>query len=98
MAGLLYKDFIGIRGKRILWILIRCTMLFLVLRLAFPGNVGNVMTWGMVESEAGEPAEITVGELRDSFLVMIPMFLIACGITLPSTWTTAICRNDEKKK
>ena len=98
MAGLLYKDFIGIRGKRILWILIGCTMLFLALRLAFPGNVTNAMAWGMVENETGEPAEITVGELRDSFLVMIPMFLIACGIALPSTWTTAICRNDEKNK
>lgn len=106
MAGLLYKDFIGIRGKRLLWILIGCTMLFLVLRLAFPGNVSNVMTGGMVEnetgelteSETGEAVEITVGDLRDAFLVMVPMFLIACGMALPSTWTAAICRNDEKNK
>ncbi|MBD5494144.1 MAG: hypothetical protein HDR12_07160, partial [Lachnospiraceae bacterium] len=98
MAGLLYKDFIGINGKRIVWILIGATLLFIILRLVFPGNVSTVMGFGMVENEAGELVEMTVGELRDSFLVMIPMLLIACGIALPSTWTTAICRNDEKNK
>lgn len=98
MAGLLYKDFIGIGGKKILWILIGCTMLFLALRLVFPGNVDTVMLGGMVENEAGELVEMTVGELRDYFLVLIPMLLITCGITLPATWTIAICRNDEKNK
>lgn len=73
MAGLLYKDFIGIKGKRILWILFGCTVLFLALRLAFP-------------------------EIWDSFLVTLPMLLIVCGITLPSMWTAAICRNDERHK
>ena len=98
MAGLLYKDFIGINGKRIVWILIGATLLFLILRFIFPGNVDTVMLGGMVENEAGELVEMTVGELRDYFLVLIPMLLIACGIALPSTWTTAICRNDEKNK
>ena len=98
MAGLLYKDFIGINGKRIVWILIGATLLFIILRFVFPGNVSTVMGFGMVENEAGELVEMTVGELRDSFLVMIPMLLIACGIALPSTWTTAICRKDEKNK
>lgn len=98
MAGLLYKDFIGINGKRIVWILIGVTLLFIILRFVFPGNVDTVMAWGMVENEAGELVEMTVGDFRDSFLVMIPMLLIACGIALPSTWTIAICRNDEKNK
>ena len=98
MAGLLYKDFIGIKGKRIVWILFACTTLFLVLRLAFPGTVSTVMANGMKELETGELVELTVGELRDSFLVTLPMLLIVCGIMLPSTWTAAICRNDEKNK
>lgn len=98
MAGLLYKDFVGINGKRIVCILIGATLLFLILRFIFPGNVGTVMGWGIVENEAGELVEMTVGDFRDSFLVLIPLGLIACGITLPSTWTTAICRNDEKNK
>lgn len=96
MAGLLYKDFIGIKGKRIVWILFGCTVLFLALRLAFPGNVTTVMPEGMKESETGDLAALTIGELRDSLLVTFPMLLVVCGITLPSTWTAAICRNDEK--
>lgn len=96
MAGLLYKDFIGIKGKRIVWILFGCTVLFLILRLAFPGNVNTVMAGGMKETETGEMVELTVGELRDSFLVTLPMLLIVYGIMLPSAWTAAICRNDEK--
>lgn len=98
MAGLLYKDFIGIKGKRILWILFACTVLFLVLRLAFPGNVTTVMAWGMKELETGELTPLTVGELRDSFLVTLPMLLVVYGIMLPSMWTAAICKNDEKNK
>lgn len=98
MAGLLYKDFVGIRGKRIVWILFGCTVLFLVLRMVFPGNVSTVTYGGMKESETGELVNLTVGELRDSFLVTLPMLLAVCSITLPSAWTAAICRNDEKNK
>ena len=90
MAGLLYKDFIGIRGKRIVGILAGCTVLFLIVRFVFPGNVTAALAGGMKESEAGE--------LRDSVLATLPMLLVVCGMTLPSTWTAAICRNDEKNK
>lgn len=75
MAGLLYKDFIGIKGKRIVWILTGCTVLILILRFVFPKN-----------------------ELGDFFLMMPPMLLVVYGITLPSMWTAAICRNDERSK
>ncbi len=90
MAGLLYKDFIGIKGKRIVGILAGCTVLFLIVRFVFPGNVTTALAEGMKGSETGE--------LRDSLLVTLPMLLVVCGMTLPSTWTAAICRNDEKNK
>lgn len=107
MAGLLYKDFVGIRGQRVLLILFGCTLVFMVLRLLFPGtdfmiSVGvtgsaeTISSVGMVENEAGELAEITVGELRDSFLVMPPLLFIVVGLSLIPTWTAAICRHDEK--
>lgn len=98
MAGLLYKDFIGIRGKRILWIIAGCTLFFLVLRFLFPGNVSTVTSLGMVENEAGELVEMTAGELRDSMLVQLPLLFIVSGFVLSSTWTAAICRHDEKNK
>ena len=79
MAGLLFKDFAGIKGKLILWILSGCTVLFLILRFVLPGNMSGAM-----------------GELYDSLLMAFPGLLAAVGLFLPSMWTTAICKNDEK--
>lgn len=98
MAGLLYKDFIGIKGKKIIWILAGCTVLFLIIRLALPGNVETVAMGGMKESATGELANMTVGDVRDFFMVNVPLLLFTVGLTLPSGWTAAICRNDEKHK
>lgn len=98
MAGLLYKDFIGIKGKRIIWILVGCTLLFLILRFMFPGNVTATMSGVMSESETGELAEMTVGEFRDTLLMTPPLLLMVCGISLIFTWTAAICRHDERNK
>lgn len=98
MAGLLYKDFVGIKGRRLLWLLAGCTLIFLILRFLFPGNSDEVMSGIMTENEAGELIRLTVGDFRDSLLVMLPMLFIVCGFFLPSTWTAAICRHDEKNK
>lgn len=98
MAGLLYKDFVGIRGRRILWIFAGCTLFFLLLRFLFPGNVSTVASFGMAENEAGELVEMTVGELRDSLLIQLPLLFIVSGFMLLSTWTAAICRHDEKNR
>lgn len=98
MAGLLYKDFIGIKGRRIVWIITGLTLAFLILRFLFPGYETTVMADGWAENEAGELVKMTVGELRDSLLVMLPLLFIASGFFLPSTWTAAICKYDEKNK
>ena len=98
MAGLLYKDFVGIKGRRIVLLLAGFTVLFLILRFLFPGNVDAVMSGVMTENEAGELVGLTVGDFRDSLLVMLPMLFIVCSFFLPSTWTAAICRHDEKNK
>ncbi len=98
MAGLLYKDFVGIKGRRIVLLLAGFTVLFLILRFLFPGNVDAVMSGVMTENEAGELVRLTVGDFRDSLLVMLPMLFIVCSFFLPSTWTAAICRHDEKNK
>lgn len=122
MAGLLYKDFVGIRGRRIVFILMGCTFAFWILRFLFPGNVDSdvhgiagvnadtvistdrtesaaaVTSFGMVEDEAGELVELTVGELRDSLLIMLPLLFIVAGLSLIPTWTAAICRHDETNR
>lgn len=98
MAGLLYKDFVGIKGRRIVWIIAGFTLAFLILRFLFPGNETTVMSDGWAENETGELVKLTVGELRDAFLVMLPLLFIVVSFFLPSTWTVAICRHDEKNK
>ncbi len=122
MAGLLYKDFVGIRGRWIVFILMGCTFAFWILRFLFPGNVDSdvhgiagvnadtvistdrtesaaaVTSFGMVEDEAGELVELTVGELRDSLLIMLPLLFIVAGLSLIPTWTAAICRHDETNR
>ncbi|MCM1327016.1 MAG: ABC-2 transporter permease [Bacteroidales bacterium] len=101
MAGLLYKDFISIKGKRIVWIFTVCTILFLSLRLTFPGNVNANMAGGSMgirETENGEFVAVTIGDFQDFLLMIPPMLLVACGLILPSIWTTSICKNDETNK
>lgn len=98
MAGLLYKDFIGIKGKRILWILFGLTAAFAILRFLLPGDIDMPMAWGQIESADGELRELTVGAFYDSILILFPLFFIMAGIALPSTWTELICRHDEKNK
>lgn len=98
MAGLLYKDFIGIKGKRVLWILFGLTAAFTILRFLLPGDIDMPMAWGQMENADGELKELTVGAFYDSILIMLPLFFIMVGIALPSTWTELICRHDEKNK
>ena len=38
MGGLLYKDFISVKGKLNVWTMVVLTVLFLVLRVQFPGT------------------------------------------------------------
>lgn len=98
MAGLLYKDFVGIKGKRIVWVFVLLTIAFLILRFIFPGNIDTDVSGILMENEVGDLVEMPAGALIDSFLVMLPMLLVVCGMFFPMMWTTAICRNDEKNK
>lgn len=38
MGGLLYKDFVAAKGKKLVWILVIATIVFTVLRMLFPGT------------------------------------------------------------
>lgn len=98
MEGLLYKDFIGIKGKKMVWILMGCTVLFMIVRLAFPGNVDTMAMGVMTEGEAGELVNMTVGDMRDMLLVTVPLLFIVVCFTLVPSWTAAICGNDERNK
>lgn len=98
MAGLLYKDFAGIKGKYVIWLLLGLTVFFLVIRFIMPGDAEEVIGGVARENEAGELVNLTIGELADSLLILLPLLFIACNLCLPSMWTVRICKNDEKHK
>lgn len=90
MAGLLYKDFVGIKGKIIVMILGLATIFFLVVRIIFPGGTDGRTQY------ANE--FVSDGEVNDIILMLCVLMLIFVGFFMISSWTVAICRNDEKCK
>ena len=82
MAGLLYKDFVGIKGKITVILFSLATIFFLVVRIIFPGVTDAVSD----------------GEVNDIILMLCVLMLIFVGFFMISSWTVAICRNDEKCK
>ena len=44
MGGLIYKDFVAVRGKRLAWILSSLTAVYIMLRMFFPGteDINNI--------------------------------------------------------
>ena len=82
MAGLLYKDFVGIKGKITVILFSLATIFFLVVRIIFPGVTDSVSD----------------GEVNDIILMLCVLMLIFVGFFMISSWTVAICRNDEKCK
>ena len=91
MGGLLYKDFLSVKGKKISVIILALTLFFLALRLALPGtDVGN-----MVFNSTNQPS----GEMTfDFFLWVFPFLFAFCSLGLPSIWTKALIANDNKNK
>ena len=50
MGGLLYKDFVSIKGKRVSITIIIIVLLFLLFRVIFPGNGYNEVFMAMTFS------------------------------------------------
>ncbi len=63
MSGMLYKDFLAVKGKRILVAVLVCTLLFTALRLALPGADMVKNTSG-----TGEEMRFVDGNMIDGFL------------------------------
>ena len=71
MAGLLYKDFVGIKGRTHVIVLSISTLIFLAFRVLFPGNSGEV-------GEFIDFGGITVSPL----IVVITVMLISRSTTM----------------
>ena len=74
MGGLLYKDFLAVKGKKMAIIIFALTLVFLVLRLALPGADSD-MTQQMG------------GALYDFFLWTFPACFVIYSAFIPSVFT-----------
>ena len=91
MGGLLYKDFVSIKGKRVSITIIIIVLLFLLFRVIFPGNGYNEVFTAMTET--GEMINIV-----DTFFVMsLPVFLYTFIMLVSLSFNKTISY-DEKNK
>lgn len=91
MAGLLYKDFVSVSGKKIVTVLTCLTILFIVLRMVFPGTTEHALF--LVENEEGEIVNI----LDVAFVVVVGCFLLAiCSIL--NGWVGKLVEGDDRNK
>ena len=91
MGGLLYKDFVSLRGKRFLLVLITLTFAYTILRINFPGT--SEISGFIATNEAGEKINII-----DSFFSIATFFILYFGCYFINTWSSKILVFDEKNK
>lgn len=89
MSGLLYKDFVAIKGKRLVWILIIATVVYTALRMAFPGTV----YMDMVTNDSGE-----TGNLIDILFITGEFGVIWMGGWVINLFGLKTIQFDEKNK
>lgn len=93
MGGLLYKDFVSVNriGKvKVTWLYTILTLVFIVLRIAFPGTSNDVDF--LVTNEAGDQ---TINIMDSFFLMVYGVMLIS---SLSFVGVSKIMGNDEKNK
>lgn len=91
MAGLLYKDFVSIKGKKLCFFGLFIGVLFVALRILFPGY--RELADFMMTNEQGE-----LVNLVDAFFSMVPLFLMICLCGLLNGFVGKIVEDDEKHK
>lgn len=91
MGGLLYKDFVSINGKKLVWILIIGTVLFFGLRVAFPGTMNQEAFLTMTED--GQEMN-----LLDYLFFSIFACCIIGILGLMNGWVAKIVDGDTKNK
>lgn len=94
MGGLLYKDFVSvnrINKVRLTWILTVVTVLYIALRIVFPGTA-DVQEL-LVENDEGQIVNI----IDSFFLTALGLFIVGI-LGLMNGWTAKIIESDDKNK
>ena len=91
MGGLLYKDFVSVRGKRFVCFLCIFTLIFILIRVMFPGD----RFLDDFEAIAEDGSRIN---LIDIILEMFACIFIFMNMLFINRWTMEICGSDENNK
>ena len=91
MAGLLYKDFVAVKGKKLILIFSVLTVLYVVLRMAFPGTVEN--EFFMAENVKGDRVN-----LLDTFFAQGELMIIWMGGLYMNLTCSQLPGLDEKNR
>lgn len=91
MAGLLYKDFVAMRGKRFVLVITILTFVYIIFRMLFPGN--SELEGFMIRNEDGETVN-----LIDSFFFIGEFYMLWFGCYFINTWGQKIITTDNKIK
>lgn len=91
MKGLLYKEFLIVRGRNILLGFGIALSAFLMLRVAFPGA-------DVIVKEDAETASVPVGYMYDAFLMGIAGIMPVMGIVLLTPLVKLLTENGRKRK
>ncbi|MDE6531113.1 MAG: ABC-2 transporter permease [Lachnospiraceae bacterium] len=94
MGGLLYKDFVSvnrINKVKLTWILAALTILYIGLRIAFPGTADMEMF--LAENEKGE-----IVNLMDTFFLIALGLFIVGTLGLMNGWVARLVETDDKNK
>lgn len=94
MGGLLYKDFVSvnrINKLKLTWLLTGLTILFIGLRIVFPGTAD--METFLAENEEGE-----IVNLIDVFFFMALGLFIVSTLALMNGWVAKLVETDDKNK
>lgn len=91
MVGLLYKDFVSMKGKKLCCSLFAFLVILTALRVAFPGY--RELSDFMLTNEHGEAVN-----LIDAFFCMVPMFYLIMVLGFINSMVSKIVEDDQKNK
>lgn len=94
MGGLLYKDFVSvnrINKIKLTWLLAALTILYIGLRIAFPGTADMEMF--LAETEEGEIVNI----IDTFFFIALGLFIVGT-LEIMNGWVARLVETDDKNK
>ena len=91
MGGLLYNTYVSMKGKRFVWIFTVITLLFIAIRMIFPGwrNLTSYVSYDLEGNQLNE---------WDRIISLFPLAMILFALECINMWVSQCVEKDEKNK